>query len=95
MPRLLPGAFGTPVQQGQVKELFLGRIQALQQTLVLLLKDLDLVLKIVDEDDKILLGQVLRIAESSQNNLPGDRGVALHYDRIVGSIKQNLLKPLN
>jgi len=78
-----------------VKELFLGRIQALDEALDFLLEGDVLTLKVVNEGDKLLLGQVLRIAESSQNNLPGDRGVALHYDRIVGSIKQNLLKPLN
>ena len=95
MPRLLPGTFGTPNQQGQTEELFLGRIQPIQQTLVLLSQKLDLTLKVIDEGDKFVLGQVLRIVESSQNNLPSDRGVTSHYDTMAGSIKQNLLRTLN
>ena len=83
------------MQQRQMKKLFLGRIQAFQQTLVLLLEGLDLTLKIVDETNEFVLGQVLRIVESSQNNLPSDRGVTSHYDTMVGSIKQNLLTTLN
>jgi len=75
MPGLLPRALGTPSQQGQTEEFFLGRIQPLDEALVLLLKDLDLTLKIVDEGDEFLLGQALWIGENSQNNLPGDRGV--------------------
>ena len=58
------------MQRRQPKELFLGRIQPLNEALVLLLEELDLTLKIVDESNQVLFGQILRIAESSQNNLP-------------------------
>ena len=45
-------------------------MQALEETLVLLLKSLDLTLEIVNEGDEGLLGQLLRIGDGSQNNLP-------------------------
>ncbi|MBI3615673.1 MAG: hypothetical protein HY211_06445, partial [Candidatus Omnitrophica bacterium] len=44
---------------------------------------------------EFVLGQVLRIVESSQNNLPYDRGVASLYDTMAETIKQNLLRTLN
>ena len=75
MPGLLPRTLGTPGQQGQTEEFFLGRIQPLDEALVLLLEELELTLKIIDEGNEVLLGQVLRIAEDSQNNLPCNRGV--------------------
>jgi hypothetical protein len=90
MPGLLAGALGTPVQQGQVKESFLGRIQPLQQTLVLLPKDLDLTLKIVDEGNEFLLGQILRITEDSQNDLPSQSGSGFTLGHQSVTCKKNL-----
>jgi len=77
MPGLLPRALGTPSQQWEEEELFLRRIQAFNEALDFLLEGDVLTLKIVNEGDEFLLGQVLRIAENSQNNLPCDRGVVL------------------
>jgi hypothetical protein len=95
MPWFLPRTLGSPMQQRQTKEFFLGRIQPLDETLDFLLESDVLTLKVVNEGDEVLLGQVLRIVESSQNNLPSDRGVTSLYDSRAGSIKQNLLRTLN
>ena len=45
-------------------------MQPLDETLVLLLKGLDLTLEIVDEGDELVLGQLLRIGDDVQENLP-------------------------
>ena len=83
------------MQRRQPKELFLGRIQPLDEALDFLLEGDVLTLKVVNESDEFLFGQVLRIAESGQNNFLCDRGVASRYNTMAGSIKQNLLRTLN
>ena len=90
MPRLLPRTLGPPMQQRQMEELFLGRIQPLDEALVLLLEDLDLTLKIVDEGNKVLLGQVVQISDDGQNNLPVQSGSGLTLGHQGMAYKKNL-----
>ena len=65
-------------------------MQAFDKTLVLLLKGLDLTLEIVDESDEVLLGQLLRINDDGQNNLPLWSGSSFTLGHEGSTCKKNL-----
>ena len=74
MPRLLARGLRASGQRQKRETRLLGRMQPLDETLVLLLEGLDLTLEIVDEGDELVLGQLLRIGDDVQKNLPSGSG---------------------
>ena len=70
MPRLLTRGLGASGQRQKRKTGLLRRMEALNQTLDFLLQSGVLALEFVNEGNEVLLGQIVRIGDDGQNNLP-------------------------